>query len=146
MNAVLFRTFAAGLLVLAAGAAHAATPDIAGLWESFDDQGAPSGYVRIAHRDDGYFGVIERGMPGEAPKYCTACEGPLHGKPLIGMEIITGVQPQGDFYGGGHILDPFSGNVYHVHLTPSADGTHLQVRGYFGIPLIGRTQTWVRSQ
>jgi uncharacterized protein (DUF2147 family) len=69
-------------------------------------------------------------------------------KPKIGMEIIRGGQ-QGDgktVWEGGKILDPENGKNYSLRLTPIDGGKKLEVRGYIGTPLLGRTQTWIRVQ
>ena len=39
-----------------------------------------------------------------------------------------------------------NGKVYKCKLTLSEDGKHLNVRGFIGVSLIGRTQTWVRQE
>jgi hypothetical protein len=44
---------------------------------------------------------------------------------------------------GGDILDPNNGKVYRVKLKLIDDGSKLDVRGYIGTPMLGRTQTWV---
>ena len=48
--------------------------------------------------------------------------------------------------GGGEILDPNNGKVYKVRLKPADGGKKLDVRGYIGAPLLGRTQTWIRVE
>jgi uncharacterized protein (DUF2147 family) len=135
---------AAAMLVALAPRALA-LPDITGLWETFDDAGKPSGFVRITHAGNDYTGTIERGLPGEPPKFCDKCSGALKGKPLIGLQIINGAHPGEDAYTGGEILDPFSGNTYRLRLTPSEDGQTLRVRGFIGLSLFGRTQVWHRA-
>jgi uncharacterized protein (DUF2147 family) len=45
---------------------------------------------------------------------------------------------------GGKILDPENGTEYSLRLTPIEGGAKLQVRGFLGFSLLGRTQTWVR--
>ncbi|MFX9518072.1 DUF2147 domain-containing protein [Acinetobacter baumannii] len=42
------------------------------------------------------------------------------------------------------MLDPASGKVYSVKLTPVEGGRKLDVRGFMGFSLLGRTQTWTR--
>ncbi len=44
------------------------------------------------------------------------------------------------------LLDPNNGKVYKVRLKPLDGGKKLEVRGYIGAPLFGRTQTWVRVE
>ena len=44
----------------------------------------------------------------------------------------------------GSIFDPKSGKTYHCKLTVSADGEKMTVRGYMGISLFGRSQTWIK--
>ena len=54
--------------------------------------------------------------------------------------------PTETVYGlGGEILDPKNGRVYSAKITPSKDGKSLDVRGFIGVSLIGRTQTWLKE-
>jgi len=46
----------------------------------------------------------------------------------------------------GKILDPDNGTDYRLRLTPIEGGKKLEVRGYIGTPLLGRTQTWIRVE
>jgi uncharacterized protein (DUF2147 family) len=75
---------------------------------------------------------------------CEKCEGALKNAPVIGLVKITGLKTDGDEYVDGQILDPDNGKVYRskVHLTDG--GKKLSVRGYIGVPMLGRSQTWVR--
>ena len=47
---------------------------------------------------------------------------------------------------GGTILDSVDGKIYKVRMQPVDGGKKLEVRGYFGLPLLGRTQTWIRVE
>jgi uncharacterized protein (DUF2147 family) len=49
-------------------------------------------------------------------------------------------------YQGTEILDPFSGNTYRVKLKLKDLGETLEVRGYVGFSLFGRTQIWKRVE
>jgi uncharacterized protein (DUF2147 family) len=62
------------------------------------------------------------------------------------MEIIRGGRKADgkDVWEGGKILDPENGTEYSLRLTPIEGGAKLQVRGFLGFSLLGRTQTWVR--
>jgi uncharacterized protein (DUF2147 family) len=43
------------------------------------------------------------------------------------------------------VLDPDSGSVYRCKFHLEKDGTVLMVRGFIGISLLGRSQTWQRQ-
>ncbi len=64
------------------------------------------------------------------------------------MTILTGMkQEQKDSgeYSGGQILDPAEGKIYKSKMALADGGKKLNVRGYIGLPLLGRTQTWLRA-
>lgn len=77
---------------------------------------------------------------------CEKCEGERKGRPLIGMAILSGMKPDGADYGGGQIIDPSNGKIYLSRMTLSPGGKVLAVRGYIGVPMLGRTQTWHRAE
>jgi len=60
------------------------------------------------------------------------------------MTIMSGVKKDGDVWDGGKILDPKTGKVYKVKLTLDNGGQKMDVRGYIGFSLLGRSQTWYR--
>jgi hypothetical protein len=62
------------------------------------------------------------------------------------MEILRGgYKVDGkDVWEGGKILDPENGKSYSARLTPIEGGKKMEMRGYVGAPMIGRTQIWVR--
>ncbi len=122
-----------------------ATP--VGLWQSFNDQGKPTGYIRVTEQDGVLRGVVERGLPTDSEdKRCTACKEQRKNQRMLGMEILWNVHKEGDEYAGGEILDPFSGNIYRAKLNLLENGTKMKVRGYIGLSLFGRTQTWLREE
>lgn len=126
-----------------------------GLWKTFDDDGQISGYVRIMKDHDINTGVIEKGVNEKAltekglashkEEYCTACKDERKDQKLIGMTIIKNVKALGEGYEGDEILDPFSGNTYRVKLKFKEAGKQLEVRGFIGFSLFGRTQIWQRE-
>ena len=131
----------------AASAAKAAPPEV-GLWQTISDKtGKPQGYIRIQLVGDELRGVIEKGMPGDDPnELCTKCPGERKNQRKIGMTIITGLHRQDDQWAGGEILDPDSGTVYRCRIRAVDSGRKLEVRGFIGISLLGRTQTWLRAE
>jgi hypothetical protein len=121
-----------------------------GLWKSYDDAGTrPSALIRIMEINGVLHGHIERLFlqPGEAPNpVCDKCQGARKDKPITGMLIMTNMRKEKDEYLGGEILDPENGETYKCTLRLSRDGKKLNVRGYIGVPLLGRSQVWVREE
>lgn len=118
----------------------------AGLWKTYDDKGEPTGFVRITEQAGIYTGVIEKGLETDKEdKYCTACKDERKGQNLVGMTMMKGVKAKGDVFEGNEILDPFSGNTYRVKLTMK-DAKKMEVRGFIGVSLFGRTQVWERAE
>ncbi len=141
------------LLALAASADEAApaaksAPAEVGLWQTISDKtGKPEGYIRVRLVGDELRGVIERGMPGDDPnELCVKCPGERKGQRKIGMTIITGLHRQDGGWGGGEVLDPDEGRIYRCKMRAIDGGRKLEMRGYFGISLLGRTQTWLRVE
>jgi len=68
-----------------------------------------------------------------------------HSRPIVGMVFMTGFTPTGSGkWGNGTIYDPKSGNTYSCNMELQGPDT-LKVRGYIGVSLIGRTETWKRG-
>jgi uncharacterized protein (DUF2147 family) len=140
-----------GLLAAFSGVAFAQVSPL-GLWNTIDDKtGKPKAEVRIATNAAGELSaVVVRGLeanPDPEPN-CEKCTDDRKGKPKIGLEIIRGGKKlEGkDVWEGGKILDPNNGTDYRLKLTPIEGGKKLEVRGYIGTPMLGRTQTWVRVE
>jgi len=121
-----------------------------GRWLTIDDAThQPRSVVTIwQSKDARYYGKIDEIYlrQGEKPSdVCTECSGKWHNKPFVGIEIINGLkQTDANQYADGTILDPHNGKTYRCRLTLEKNGKVLAVRGYIGIPLLGRTQIWQR--
>lgn len=119
-----------------------------GLWQQYDDaSGKSQGWFLISERDGLYEGAIAKMFmePGEnSNPICTGCEGAQKNEPWLGLMIIKGMKRNGTKYEDGTILDPRNGTVYKAIMELSPDGQILTVRGYLGIPLLGRNQVWKR--
>ncbi len=117
-----------------------------GLWQLYHDKtGKPNGVVRLYVEDGTLRGRIERLRPGASPSdKCTKCPAPQKDKPFLGLMVAWGLKPDGGSWSGGTILDPDSGDTYRCTIK-RVDGNTLDVRGYVGISLFGRTQQWKRT-
>lgn len=68
----------------------------------------------------------------------------LRDRPILGMLILTNlVESKSSVYSDGKVYDPESGNTYRCTITQVAPNK-LEIRGYMGISLIGRTEIWHR--
>ena len=119
-----------------------------GLWKTIDDKThKPRGTVRIYEKNGAYFGRIESSFnPAERNEICDKCPGDRKDKPVMCLEILRGMMKHGEEYTGGEILDPETGTVYKCRFTLSGDGEMLLIRGYFVVPVLGRTQVWMREE
>lgn len=135
-----------GLLPLAPVRASADPNSPIGLWKTIDDKtGAPRAIVRIYEHDGKLFGKIASSFtPGAAGRVCAMCKDERKNQPILGLVIIRNMKADDGEYDGGDILDPDSGSVYRCRMHVEG-GTRLVVRGYLGIPLLGRAQTWQRQ-
>ncbi|PSQ99842.1 MAG: DUF2147 domain-containing protein [Bacteroidetes bacterium QS_9_68_14] len=142
-------------LLLAFGASGtlaqpAASP--VGQWRTIDDEsGQARSIVEIYEKDGALRGKVveilrasdEAQRNSEGQVICTACEGERKNQPVEGMVILWGLEKDGDEWTGGNIIDPENGNTYSAKM--GLDGAdRLDVRGYRGVSLFGRTQTWQR--
>ncbi len=120
---------------------------IVGQWKTIDDEtGKAKSVVEIYQGKDGkYYGKINKLFvePGEETNpICDECSGSKKNQPIIGMIIITGMEKtSSNMWKNGEILDPANGNVYDCKMW--RDGKNLEVRGYMGLSMLGRSQTWL---
>lgn len=134
------------LVQMSIHAAFAASP--IGYWKTVDDMThQPKVIIKISGSPNYLSGKIVKLYPG-AQKFCSSnCPGPLKNKSILGVTVMYGLKQNANNpneWSGGSILDPKTGQVYRCMVTVSNNGNTLEVRGYVGISLLGRSQTWVR--
>jgi uncharacterized protein (DUF2147 family) len=143
------RSIAALMLALLAGAACAQASPV-GVWKTIDDDGkTEKSLVRISEAGGQLSGRVETVFDAaKQDSVCDKCSDERKDKRIVGLTILRNVSKQvdDDYWAGGEILDPNNGKVYKVRLKPVDGGKKLEVRGYIGMPLLGRTQTWVRVE
>ncbi|MDA8088641.1 MAG: DUF2147 domain-containing protein, partial [Nitrospiraceae bacterium] len=66
----------------------------------------------------------------------------LRKQPILGLVIIHAVYTGGDSW-KGRVYDPDSGKTYNCLISLKGAGT-LKLRGYLGLSIFGRTETWTR--
>ena len=118
------------------------------MWKTVNEKGEPEGLVRIIEVAGEFRGTVEKVYSPPAPDatpLCVPCTGELKDKPVIGLQILRGLRWDGEQYSGGEILDPNNGKSYRCLMRVVDGGRKLEVRGYVGISLLGRTQVWLRA-
>ncbi|WP_321887394.1 DUF2147 domain-containing protein [Paraburkholderia bannensis] len=140
----------AGALLGAVVAAHAQTNSPVGVWQTIDDHtGQPKALVQISDDGSGALsGKVIKGLGAndQPDRRCTACTDSRKDQLILGMTIIDGMKKAGNEWDDGNILDPENGKIYRCKMHTEDGGQKLVVRGYMGISLLGRSQTWVRQQ
>lgn len=148
-----------GLWVLA-GATAGSFPSgdgILGIWKTYDDRGKTDSSVEIYKEQDKYFAKIvslteptwpagdDQGMAGKPKNDRYNPNADLRSRPIIGMQIMHDFiyNPGKNIWEDGKIYDPGCGKTYKCKLTLTSPN-RLEVRGYVGISLLGRTEIWTR--
>lgn len=123
-----------------------------GYWRTIDDlTGQPKAIIEITKTPkntlEGRILKIFQQAGYPEKKYCIACLGQKHNKPLIGMIVLEQLKQKQNKpaqWVNGQVLDPKNGKIYNCNLRVAKNGQTLKVRGYIGLPLLGRSQTWER--
>lgn len=139
------------LLLAAAPALVLAQATPVGVWKTIDDKTQTErAQLRITETGGVLSAKIEKLLAADAKQdgVCDKCTDDRKGQPMIGLEVVRGVTKAGadNTWGGGTILDAAEGKIYKVRMQPIEGGKKMEVRGYVGMPMLGRTQTWIRVE
>jgi len=130
------------LLTASAGVAMAAehkASDVAGVWET-----ASGGYVQVYEAGGHWEGTVVGSASGEAEYDKHNPDESKRERRLLGVTVLQGLNYAGDGeYEGGTIYDPSNGKTYKAKANQTGPDT-LEARGFIGISLIGKSQTWKR--
>lgn len=119
---------------------------VTGKWKTIDDEtGQPKSVVEIYEKSGKIYGkIVEIIDATKTKEICSKCtETEDKNMPILGMIIIKGLKKDGKEFSGGKILDPKSGKIYKCSLSLLSPDK-LTVRGYIGVSLFGRSQTWIK--
>ena len=134
--------------------AFAADDAAKGFWKTIDDvTGKPKAIIQIAETPEHFLqGTVVKIFPRpgyDQNEVCEACIGKLHNQRIVGMTVLTGLKAEKDNptrWNDGEILDPNNGKTYRCNAQLMDENKKLNVRGYIGLPLFGRSQVWQRVE
>lgn len=149
----LYRLAIATGLLLGSAVSYAQTSAVGhdtpvGTWKTIDDStGKAKSIVQITEHNGQLQGKVLKVLESEeGPNpLCRKCDGERKNQPVEGMTILWGVTRDDDVWDGGKIVDPHNGKQYKVKLTMVDGGSKLDVHGYVGFALLGRSQVWQRQ-
>ena len=126
---------------------YAQNKNIIGKWNTIHEEtGKIISVVEIYEMNNKIYGkVCEISNPKSRNLLCKNCPGEDKDKPILGLTIIKGMTKKEDGYEGGEITDPNNGKTYRCMISFGGKDK-LIVRGYLGISLFGRSQTWIRQK
>ncbi len=145
--AVLFSAFACLLAFSSFTSIPNNTDAIVGVWKT----GEGTAMVRIYKNGEKYQGKIvwlkepndpETGKPKVDKNHPDEA---TRTRPILGLINVWGfVFKEDNLWDDGNIYDPKNGNTYSCTIRMENANT-ISVRGYIGVSLIGRTDTWTRQ-
>ena len=143
------RTLAAIMLIGLPISASAQNVSPEGRWRTIDDgTHQTKSIVAIRIVNGAAEGAVEKVFVPPAKEeqpHCDGCPGEFAGKPIIGLRIMWGLKRNGDEWNDGWVFDPDAKKTYRCKIRVVDAGRKLEVRGFIGFSLIGRTQTWLRE-
>ena len=118
-----------------------------GKWENRDEEtGEVDSVIKVYEKEGkAYAKVIEIKDETRREATCTLCKGKEKNKPILGMEILSGLVKGDSQWSGGKILDPKNGKKYKCFIKLKTKNK-LKIRGYIGFAAFGRTKYWYRVE
>ena len=135
------------LLSLSAAGAQQLSPKLQnaiGRWQIVNGDGTPGGKAETYLENGRLFGRVTEARPGRTPRdVCDKCSGEYKNQLILGMVFLRNFHAEGDNWVDGSVVDPENGKEYKGKIwAVGKDSLHM--RGYIGISLLGRTESWVR--
>lgn len=120
--------------------------EVTGRWENRNEEGKVNSIIEVFEKNGKIYGKVDRILREEdRDRLCTKCEGDLKNVPVEGMELMQGLEKEGEEYVGGTIVDPKTGKEYRCKIWLDEDNPDiLKIRGY--ISLFYKTKTWRRAE
>ena len=120
---------------------------IFGKWYSTNEEtGEIDSVIEVYKKQEKAFGkIIEIKNSERKNAVCDLCKDKNKNKPILGLNILNGLEKDGEEWSGGTILDPRNCNVYKCFIQ-LVQQDKLKIRGYFGLSIFGKTAYWQRAK
>lgn len=120
---------------------------IFGKWYSTNEEtGEIDSVIEVYKKQEKAFAkIIEIKNSERKNAVCDLCKDKNKNKPILGLNILNGLERDGEEWSGGTILDPRNGNVYKCYIQ-LVQKDKLKIRGYLGLALFGKTAYWQRAK
>ena len=123
---------------------YSAFGQVTGYWKTIGDvDGTEKAIVHIYKENGKIYGKVIKLLPAAKHTTCAYCPGEMKDRPITGMVVLIGLTETSTGAIDGRVMDPSNGKTYKCYLKFESPDK-LKLRGYFGIPAIGRTQYWYR--
>jgi uncharacterized protein (DUF2147 family) len=134
------------VLILSIGLWTVSHSQITGMWKVPDEHdGKIKSIVEIYEKDNKYQGRVAQVIDSSRHTHCENCQGDLKDQPLTGMQILYDLTITPDGGEDGKVLNPGSGKLYSCYIELESPDK-LKLRGYVGLPALGKTIYWSRMK